>query len=296
MNEKKPIIKNATAEDIEALKGNNIVEAIPASKQNQEVINSSLKPKLSQFEPDPVQFLLPSGGHFVSDGYIYIRRLSTAEEGILLKLSNEKDFNFAINKIFESAIKSDISISNIPLIDKIPIFITIIGLTYGGNLSISDLVKEDCKSCRDNEKVYINILQDINIKQLEESFVYPLSITSDDGNYIIKYRYPTIKDEGGSEDGPLDFIRKIIIEIKDAKTNTLIDKKNIEEIIQWLTSSEKKKISTSLAEISKYGGSFDCKINNCSNKSCSMKGQSITMTSENILTRVINSIIENLAI
>lgn len=296
--ENKRVIKNATLQDLESLRGETIIASPMSNVENNISANETikLKPKTSSFEPDPVQFYLPSGSHFIEEGYIWIRRLSTAEEGTLLKLSSEKDFNNAINKIFESSIKSDISISSIPLIDKVPIFITIIALTYGGNISINDVIKDDCKTCRDDERVYIDILKDIKIKQLDDSIEYPLSIITDDEKYIIKYRYPTIKDEAGSEESPLDFIKKIIIEIKEVNSNLVIDKKSASEMIQWLTPNEKKKISVSLSEISKHGNSFECTIGSCSNKNCSMKDQKISLSSDNLLTRVVNSIVENLAI
>jgi hypothetical protein len=302
MNERKqPVIKNVTPQDFKSFTEEDSIEAKPLSSLNNQIDIipediASLKPKKSPFEPDPIKFILPSGKLFVEEGYIYVRRLSTSEENMFLKLTSEKDFNEAVNRIFNTAIKSSIDIGSIPIIDKVGIFICIVSLTYGGKLSIYDFVKDDCKTCGDNENVSINALTDIETNILPDDFEYPMQFITDNKEFSVKFRYPTIKDEVAIEsDGALDYIKRITIEIKNLSSNTILDKKSIEEIVEWLSTNEKKQISKKLGDFSSYGNKFTCTISSCSNKNCFMKNQKIELKAEDLLSRVVQYIAENLS-
>lgn len=294
MEERKKVIKNATPQDLERLSLQNLSEAIPVNEDLEN--NFNLKPKKSKHEPNPVKFYLPSGKIFVEEGFIWIRRLNTSEEQILLRMTNEEELLSGINKIFETAIKNDINILNIPLIDKIPIFSAIISLTYGKEFSIKDLVYKNCSGCKEHNTVKFDFFNDLKINFVPEDFQFPMSILTEDKKYYIKFRFPTIRDESTVAQGNLSFIKNIITEIKDIGNDSLVEKKDYEEIIEWFTSGDKKNITLKIKEFSKYGDEIQINVSSCSISNCPTKEKKIDVSSKEIMDIIINSIVNNLSV
>jgi hypothetical protein len=77
--------------------------------------------------------------------------------------------------------------------------------------------------------------------------------------------------------------------------NTLLEKEEYLDVIEWLSSIDKKQITNKLKDFSKYGNDFKVNVSKCSNSQCTMKDSKVDMTSEDLMTRIISSVVKNLS-
>ena len=238
-------IKNISPEDLEKLSkkpknenllsDENLVKNIESTRETSEEIPMAvqdeedvvLKPKKSYFEPDPVPYKLISGNHFIKNNLtknneIFVRPWNTEDELKISKIKSIDDFNRICNEIFMSCIKSDIDVYELALVDKLPLFVFILVITYGSKVSVKSLM--DCEQCEKDETVdvTVDLLNDLEYKYLPEEMDYPFSLkltSYPKDNISIRYVYPSLKHEKffidtTESDNLINSLRHIIIELK----------------------------------------------------------------------------------
>lgn len=308
-------IKNISPEDLENLSKEkienkkylpeeNLIRQDELGTETEEIETNNhddvvLKPKKSYFEPDAVPYKLISRNYFIKknltkNNEIYVRPWNTDDELKISKISNTEDFNKICNEIFNSCVKSEIDIYELALVDKLPLFIFILVITYGKDISVKKLM--DCDICENDENidVTIDLLKDLEYKYLPDNLEYPFSmkLTSypkDDIN--IKYVFPSIKHEKfflekGGNDSLIDSLRHIIIELKGKKSNGKeVTKNDLGDIIKYLNANDKTEIRKTIGEISKYGINLETDKYKCSKEACihNKERKKIFLTFENIL-------------
>lgn len=294
-------IRNPSPEEVEKLLNKDVVsldslkeeENVQVKKTSPIISNSNeLKPKKSRFEPDPLKCNLISGHNYVNDGFVFVRRLNTEEEAKLTEIKDAQSLNKTINVIFETAIKSNIPIIEMPIVDKLHVFSFILGISYGDQIQINDLI--ECKNCRDEYPINIHFLKDLqtNIISDEIKIPFKIKLQSLDKPYELCFNIPKIKDED-------NIYNKDISEIISGLTIFLRDENGVDvpqeewrEMMKWLSSDDKKKISDCLNSINSYGDSFNLTINdNCKNPNCCMKNKKVKIKIEDIYLRLMTSIV-----
>lgn len=195
--QKHKVIKNASLEEIEKLKKQMAVEATQApnttsihttttTSQNIHTTTTTethntvkLKPAQSIFEPKPVPIKLPSRNlvvtHDLTENHeIYIKRMSSVEEGLLYNIvgiSDTTQINQTLDRIIDNCIKSQISVYELSLIDKLTVLMNIFYLTYGEfNVDI------ECKECRKKHAYTINLRDDLLTTYVPDDIEYPHKI------------------------------------------------------------------------------------------------------------------------
>jgi hypothetical protein len=316
-------IKNISPEDLEKLSkkpknenllsDENLVKNIESIRETSEEIPMAvqdeddvvLKPKKSYFEPDPVPYRLISGRYFVkknltSNNEIFVRPWNTEDELKISKISTTDDFNRVCNEIFQSCVKTDIDIYELSLVDKLPLFVFILVITYGSKVSIKKLM--DCEICENDKDidVSVDLLNDLEYKYLPDNMEYPFSVNltsypKDD--ITIKYVYPSLKHEkfflDNSSDNLFESLRYIIVELKGKKANGKeVTKNDLSDIIKFLNAEDKMKIRKNMNEISNYGINLETDKYQCSNINCiySKERKKIFLTFENILTSLFSKL------
>lgn len=265
-------------------------------EEDEEII---LKPKKSYFEPDPVPYRLISGRYFIKNNLtknneIFVRPWNTEDELKISKIKSIDDFNRICNEIFMSCIKSDIDVYELALVDKLPLFVFILVITYGSKVSVKPLM--DCEQCENDETVdvTVDLLKDLEYKYLPDDLEYPftLKLTSyPKDNIQIRYVYPSLKHEKffldtAETDNLINSLRHIIIELKGKKTNGKeITKNDLSDIIKFLNADDKTKIRKTIADISSYGLNLETDRYECSKEKCiyNKERKKIFLTFENIL-------------
>jgi hypothetical protein len=266
------------------------------TEEDDEII---LKPKRSYFEPDPVPYRLISGNHFIKknltkNNEIYVRPWNTEDEIKITKITGIEDFNRICNEIFISCVKSDIDIYELSLVDKLPLFIFILVITYGSKVSIKSLM--DCDICKDNDNIdiQVDLLKDLEYKYMPDDIEYPFivklsSYPKDD--ITIKYVYPSLKHEKffveQRADNLFESLRHIIIELKGKKNNGKdVTKNDLNDIIKFLNANDKNSIKKNISEMTKYGINLETEKYVCSNQNCvyNKEKKSVFLTFENILS------------
>jgi hypothetical protein len=299
-------IRNPSPEELQKLLNKDAVELEPipiqAEKNKKNNVTSKnvsysteeLKPKKSKFEPDPIKCNLISNKYYVNEGFIYVRRLNTEEEGKLTEIKDTQSLNQIINSIFETAIKSNVPTIEMPMIDKLHIFSFILGISYGDKIQINDLV--DCKSCRDEYPININFLTDITAKTLPEDIGLPFKVqlTSFDTKYELCFNLPKVKDEESIYNRDIsEVITSLIIFLRDEK-GVDVPQEEWKEMMKWLSTEDKKKISDNLNKINLYGDSFECSIDDkCNNPNCQIKNKKVNLKIEDIYIKLMTSISKN---
>jgi hypothetical protein len=268
-----------------------INEKINNNKSDNNITNSpnDLKPKRSRFEPDPIKCNLISGSNFISEGYVFIRRLNTEEESKLSQIKDSTTLNSTINTIFQTAIKSNISISDMPIIDKMYIFAFILNISYVKQINANDLI--NCEDCNDKYHNNIDFIDDIKINCLEPNKTpFNLTLESFDKPYHLCFNLPKIKNENS-------IYNKDVSEIISSITVFLRDEKGIDipqeewiEIFKWINNDDKKRITEILTDISSYGENVNLKIEKCSNPSCRIKDKVKKIPMDELFGKMFSSI------
>ena len=262
---------------------------------NEEII---LKPKKSYFEPDPVPYKLISKNYFIKSNLtknaeIFVRPWNTEDEMKISRNNTTEDFNRICNEIFNSCVKSDIDIYEMALVDKLPLFVFILVITYGNKVSVKKLM--DCDVCENDPEVdvTVDLLKDLEYKYLPDDLEYPfvMKLTSYPKDDItIKYVYPSLKHEKffmeTNSDNLIDSLRHIIIEMKGKKANGKdVTKNDLSDIIKYLNADDKTKIRNNIADISNYGINLETDKYSCSKEKCiyNKERKKIFLTFEKIL-------------
>ena len=314
-------IKNISPDDLEKLSKENKKEENFLPKENvvknqQQIFQSQeseervivetdddeeivLKPKKSYFEPDPVPYKLISKNYFIKNNLtknaeIFVRPWNTEDEVKISRINTTEDFNKICNEIFSSCVKSDIDIYELALVDKLPLFIFILVITYGSKVSVKKLM--DCEVCENDSDVdvTVDLLKDLEYKYIPDDLEYPfvMKLTSYPKDDItIKYVYPSLKHEkffldSGTSDNLIDSLRHIIIEMKGKKANGKdVTKNDLSDIIKYLNADDKTKIRKSIADVSSYGINLETDKYSCSKENCiyNKERKKIFLTFEKIL-------------
>lgn len=242
-----------------------------------------LKPKKSYFEPDPEPYKLISGKHFIkknltSNNEIFVRPWNTEDELKISRIAGVDDFNRVCNEIFMSCIKTDIDIYDLSLVDKLPLFIFILVITYGSEVSVKKMM--ECEVCEndDNITVTVDLLKDLEYKYIPEDIEYPFTVkltSYPKDDITIRYVYPSLKhekfftDSGNKSDNFFDSLRHIIIEFKGKKANGKeITKNELNDVIKYLNAEDKLKIRKSINDMSTYGINLETERYHCSKENC----------------------------
>lgn len=276
---KRSVIRNPTIEEIESLtrkKANvGVVQAKP--KQPEGEAGSELVKPQDDFEPDPVLFELPSRGTTIPHKYlsenneVLVRRFTTQEEAMFHDF-DKFPFSKAIEPQIDGCLKTNIKCADLSSIDKLAIYIFLIGKSYGEEFDV-DIA---CTKCGETSKVpKINIIKDIEIKRVPTDYPYPfpIKLTSykkDRGmEFTAYFRFPTIK-EGGVIDGSLDILSQMkacLVKIVD--DNGQIDDFHSEKIIANLDSDDRNKFRKFIQEFDEFGANLFIKNKKvCKNTKC----------------------------
>lgn len=298
------VVRNPNPDEIKKLSQKDSTVAKSKNKQTTKtnVVNinpeTPLKPTQSVFEPEPVVFKLPSNNLVIPDGHIHVRRLTTVEEGYfqetvatMMKQNqlNEIFFLDSINKALDSCIRSNISIYDLLLIDKAPLFMFVLGLTYG-EIQEFDLICEECKK----EFKHKVDLTKLNVKYVPDNFEYPKPYVMqkfaipDVKLYLI---YPTIGDESVWT-GPGNPIAQFMTMVENVDgilpSGEPITEEYYEDLIKNLHADDKDEMKKFIADLSEYGNDIKVKTKVCKNANCPMhnKMQEVTIPIENIFLKM----------
>ncbi len=305
-------LRNPSQQEIEALLNKNNIPKAQIIKDSEiskpieyksGVENTSSIPMKPQddFEPDPLPFKLPSGKKVIHSKYltenneIFVRKLSLKEEGFFAEISSGKDFYSGMNRILRECIKTDINENTLSAIDKIPLIIFILAISYGSTYNIGPI--KNCKTCTDSNEVFLNLLEDIEILYVPDSIEYPLSfrLNFPGADINISINYPRVMNEDLIFDSNNVFqqIKSLVISIEGIKKDgKKVELKDYDSIVTYLSQNDKDTIMDFLLQFSKYGlqtktNKFRCSKaetegkNNC--EMCS-SGNSIDINLEKIFS------------
>ena len=278
------IIRNPSQDELKKLQQKDVVKGMPAPTNQVStpvIISTGLKPSTT-FEPKPIEFLLPSNKLIIPSGKIMVRRMTTVEEGMfqetLSKLSRSDEkishrtyiytFLDTINRAMNNCIKTDIDIYGLSLIDKTPLFLFVMSITYG---DMHD-VELQCSACKKDFTHTLDI-STLKNKIVPENFQYPriVELMSFPFKATAYLTYPTIGDEMLWVDNadPIAMYLSILSRIEGTTDNNeQIGEKHYEELVKNLHDDDKKKIKAFIAEFSEYGSDVVIEKNVCKDKMC----------------------------
>ena len=252
------------------------------------------------FEPKSVLYELISGTErykgtgATKDGQIYIRRFTTKEENELQKeiakisIQNEA-FTLdkllgVLNTILNNCIKSSVNITQLPLIEKVPLFVKLVTLTYGSKLE----VEIECEDCEEKQKITIDLDKDLIIKRPKKNFKMSsvIELSSFDFPITMVISLPLIKDERffSSDFDIIEQIKSMTVEIVGTKPDgTDITFEDLNLIISNLNKEDKAKIKKFVETFDEIGTDLKVKPKQtCFNVEC----EKYNTTNENIQIQV----------
>ena len=288
-------IRNPSQEELNKLLNKNVEEInLKSSSSHEENIPSiitanDLKPKKSRFEPNSLKCNLISGVNYVPDGYIYVRRLNTEEESKLSQIKDVESLNSTINNIFQTAIKSNISISDMPLIDKMYVFAFILNISYVKEIQINDLIQ--CEDCNDNYPYNVDFISDLKINSLEKNKIpFKVTLNSFDQKYELCFNLPKIKNENSINNKEVsEIISSLTLYLRD-ENGLDVPQEEWSELLKWINTDDKKKIVEILGDVSSYGESINLEVNKCMNPGCRLKGKTKKISIEELFAKMFSSI------
>jgi len=288
-------IRNPSEEEIKNLQRKDATVAKPKSKNKVKNIN-----KENMFEPEAVEFDLPSGSLIIPGGKIKVRRMTTVEEGIFQETVsrmfqgssdalNTSAFFDSLNRAIDNCIKSDVSIYELSLIDKIPLFVFISAKTYGDKHDL----ELSCPVCGDSSEFNID-LSKLDTKIVPEDIEYPkeIELTSFDFPVKMLIQYPVIGDEAIWTDDIMRPVEQFLSLVYSAEgelpDGTKIDEEHYIQIVENLNSDDKKIIKEWMNDFSQYGTNAYVNKKVCNNKECEKykKIQRVAIPIENIFIKV----------
>lgn len=274
-----------------------------------------LKKRKSYFEPAPIKFKLPSGNKIVDskkltkDNEIFVRRFAAPEEDILAKSQMFQD-NVPktlelINKALDGTIKTNISIYDLSLIDKMALLIFIFAITYGHEIDIASALAGDvCTKCMPKEEqefadehgletntVIIDLLKDLKTNYIPDDYVYPFKIKLDSyegSNINITFEYPRIENEAVFTSPNMevsDVIKSLLKDVSGTKPNgNPVVKQEVDDILKYLDRGDKIKIKKHLESFGDFGLKNTCNNFKCSKgKGCGLIGTDAIEVEFNLL-------------
>lgn len=213
----------------------------------------------SFFEPLPELFLLPTrnkiynGEGITKDGSIYIRRFTTNEEnmiqGMLVRDRNKDEltingFLHIMNDAIDACIKSDVSIYDLAIIDKIPLLVKLISMAYGKKLEVII----PCEKCEKEHTISINLDKDFVVNYIDDKFIVPKTIELKKFPFPVEIdlTIPTIEFEDAFGGETIDLIEQFKAMIVDARgtkpDGTPITAADIPMIVQAIHKDDKELI------------------------------------------------------
>lgn len=284
---KEKIIRNPSQKELDELSGSNVksVQAFSAGELDMDKVDEdSLKP-IDSYEPNPVAFKLPSGRTTVKRKYltdeneVFIRRMGTSEEAMFKGFMN-KDFLSAIEPQLDACLKTNIKIEELSFIDKIPMYIFLLAITYGKDFT----VQCECQMCRKNYPVDIDLEKDSikKFKYVPDDFEYPkkIKIESYGGNIVAHTYFQTIgennliSDKGTIYDQMLTLMKKI--EGVD-KNDNKVKEADRENVVKFLNEKDRIKFREWIGEFGEYGTDLMIKKKVCKNEACEFKNKEVEM-------------------
>lgn len=306
--QKRQPIRNPTVEEIESLSRKKLNIGVVAAKPKIEHVNHDedlVKPQ-DDFEPDPVLFELPSGQttiskKFLSDNNeILVRRFTTKEEAMFHDF-DKLPFSEAIEPQIDSCLKTNIPVGELSSIDKLAIYLFIIGKTYGQKFDV-DVACEDCR--KESKVKQIDIIEDIEIKKVPDNYEYPHKIEFEtykkERNLDVTayFRFPKIK-EAGIIDGTMNIyqqMQSLVVSIVNKDGHEFSEDEK-EKIIANLNSNDRNKFRKFIQEFDEFGANLFIKNKKvCKNTKCSTKYNKIQpfiLPIENVLGDIILRVREN---
>lgn len=282
---KRQKLRNPSPDDFQGKQ--KVVQAIPESQYIEEEADipkeyQSLKPKSSKFEPNPIQYELPSKNfvikpHLAPEGKIFVRRMTTLEEGYIKEVNTPKEMLNLINKILDGCIRTNISVRNLALVDKITLFLFVLGLTYGKKHEVNLM----CPECGIKRMRQVDFDKDIKIKYIPDNFKNPKSYKLHSQKGItIYYRIPLIADEDimladeTQKVNLTDQIYALTSQIigTDPEGNP-IEKRDYKEIIQNMDFDDRKDFRSFLTDTTEYGSDIAIHDFQCENQMCDKMGE-----------------------
>ncbi len=279
-------VRNPTKEEVLALTNQNTIEAKPLSSIKQKIPvdntinNVKLKPKKSQWEPNPFAFKLPSLNKVVKSNLsdnneIYIRRIGTSDENIFKQMVKKEsydinDFFEMINDFLDSCIKSDISVNDLAFIDKMAAFVFLLQISYGNEHD----VKLTCPTCFTQTSTKLEIDKEININYIDDKIdnPYKIEMTSYGDVLTFWFKLFTIGEESlfTKDDVSLEKQMTSVLLRVDGKSHdgSLIEKKDYNDICANLNLEDRKKFRKFIADYNSYGTDLTIKTFRCSNNKC----------------------------
>lgn len=278
--EKEKKIRNPSLEELKLLEEGDIknVEGFPINYAEKEDIDEDFVKPIDAYEPRPVKFRLPSGRTTVKAKYltdnneILVRRITTVEESMFKDFS-QKDFMSAIEPQMDSCIKTNIPLQELSFIDKLPLYIFLLMITYGKDFQVED----QCEMCGKEHTIDIDLKKDIldKIKYVPDNFEYPrkIKLESFAGDMYMHAGFQTIgennliTEKGTILDQMMILIKKVSGLTEDGKTVTNEDRENI---IKYLNDKDRKKFRDWIIEFSEYGTDLMIHKKVCKNNSCEL--------------------------
>lgn len=295
-------IRNPSEEEIKKLKEDKATKAQPvhtkkivvgetAAPVKSKIESEDLKPVSSAFEPKPVKFKLPSGKLICPSSYIWVRRMTTVEEGyfhalfskiIKLKETDNGEFLRTLDKILENCVKSNIDVRGLSLIDQIPLFIFILGLTYGKKHKLNF----KCETCGETFEHEIDLDQ-IKYDYVPNDFEYPRKIilsSSFDFEVILYLTYPLIGDdflwniEDADDNSAINRFLTMIQKAEGTKPDgSSIEESDYIEIAKNLHPDDKEQIRNFVEDFRKYGSDLQIDLKICRKNKCADFGKTKTV-------------------
>lgn len=287
----KPMISNPTVQQANKIDDKSTTKATfedISDKIAKAEVAGTLKPKDSKYEPTPRLFKLPSMGKSIPSSFqhaltenkeIYIRRISSTEEKIIAKLRTEphRILNI-ITEVLEKCIKTNIPMNYYMTLDKIPMFLFLLEISYSDT---NNKIEVACPECNKKQLREINISKDINIRYMEKESKYPLSIETKNSyaeKYLIEFDAPLFEHESLFDQEELEaaqLLRNLVINITDVKTGRTVPKEEWLNLINYLDFDDRIAFRDEIARVSDNYGT-DIKIDfSCENKGCTKADEQI---------------------
>lgn len=312
----KTIIRNPTKEEVDNLEKANGVIGEPAKRPKKQQsrpdageYGCEMKERTSAFEPKPVEFFLPSGTKIVDSpgvtqrGSIYIRRVTTVEESIIQNALMRDAMGYysitpgeaepitltrflaLLNDVINPCIRSNVDVRELSIIDKLPLLLKLISMTYGGKVE----AQFECDECGLVQPHQVDLERDVIVSPIPEDFVLPRRIAlvdSFDFQVDVDVTIPLVGDEGAFVGSEIDILKQyesIIVGASGVKPDgTAVTIKDLPDIVDNLGDEDKKSIRAFIAEYTKFGSDLTlrpfvlCSQKGKKGSKCKMSGKPVS--------------------
>ena len=310
-------LRNPSEEELKELQKNSAAAAIPLHNKKTPTKSPEANEVKSFFEPAATPFKLPSGDLIIAGGAISMRRMTTLEEGLFydflrilqsqarvdedgemnmdghLYSSFTKNFLATANAAIDNCIKSNVSVYDLSVLDQVPLFLNLLGITYGFEHDF-DL---QCPVCSKTSKMNVNI-KEIPVKYYDGSIAHPFTFETTSFEFPVELviRYLRISDESVWNDAKISLSEKYLTLLESASgvlpDGNAITEEHYSDIITNLNEVDKAKIKDWLNTFSEFGSDLRITKKFCLNKECSKykKPQEVLLPIENIFQKVFNAL------